>query len=242
MKKCKNSKMSKTPQHIAIIMDGNGRWAKMRGEERSYGHLHGVKAVRQAVMGCVECGVRYLTVYAFSTENWGRPEDEVSGLMQLFCTTIESEVSDLLEKGVRLRFSGDRSGLNSDVIESMAVAEQLTRNNTTLDLIIAINYSSKHELVNAVKNIANKIERGEMKSEDISDVTISEHLYINDTPFPDLLIRTSGEHRVSNFMLWQLAYSEFYFMDKLWPDFTVDDIKESIEVYNSRDRRFGLLK
>lgn len=231
----------RVPEHIAIIMDGNGRWAAERGEKRLVGHLNGVKAVREAVEGCVENNVKYLTIYAFSTENWGRPEEEVKGLMSLFCSTIAKELPDLLEQGVRLRFMGNTDKLDNDVKENIVIAEELTKENKRLQLIVALDYSSKTELVDVMRAVASDIECGKIKSCDIDENTISNRLYISDIPNPDVMIRTSGEKRISNFMLWQLAYSEFIFLDKLWPDFTREDIKEALSEFAKRDRRYGLI-
>ncbi len=230
------------PKHIAIIMDGNGRWAINRGERRLNGHVEGGKAVRRAIEGCLAYGIEYLTVYAFSSENWGRPEEEVSGLMSLFCSTIAEEKDSLMEQGVCIRFSGDRANLSSDVLESLVLIEELTKNNSNLTVIVAIDYGSRNEIVNAVKIVAASAVRGDIKCEDITEDDITNNLYINNIPFPDIMVRTSGEHRISNFMLWQIAYSELYFMDKLWPDFTKEDIKDIIDVYVMRDRRYGLVK
>lgn len=227
------------PKHIAIIMDGNGRWASLRGEPRLNGHLTGVKSVREAIEGCVHHGVRYLSLYAFSTENWGRPKEEVDGLMELFCSTIAKELSSLMKEGVRLRFMGRREELSESVRENIYMAEQLTSQNDVLNVIIALNYSSKLELVDAVRVIAREAVKGEINIDDIDSDLIDKNMYINDIPFPDLLIRTSGEERLSNFMLWQLAYSEFYFTDVLWPDFKEKDLAESIEEYKIRNRRYG---
>ncbi len=234
--------MREVPQHIAIIMDGNGRWAKERGENRNVGHAAGAKALKNVIEGCMAIGVKHLTVYAFSTENWGRSAEEVSGLMQLFCSTVESDVPESAKNGVRIRFMGERDKFNADVTESLYIAEEMTKNNNKFELIVALDYSSKREITSAVKAIASKVESGEMRCEDITDDTISDNLYLNDLPFPDMVIRTSGECRISNFMLWQIAYSELYFIDKLWPDFTKEDIKDAVEVYKSRDRRYGLVK
>lgn len=227
------------PTHIAIIMDGNGRWASLRGEPRLYGHLQGVASVREAIEGCVKCGVRYLTLYAFSTENWGRPKEEVDGLMELFCSTIIKELSSLMKEGVRLRFMGRIGELSETVRENIAIGEQLTKENRTLDVIIALNYSSKLELRDAVAKIAQEVKEGKVDVADIDCELIDSKLYLNDVPNPDLLIRTSGEQRISNFMLWQLAYSEFYFMSVLWPDFKQSHLKEAVEEYKNRERRYG---
>lgn len=232
---------SLVPNHIAIIMDGNGRWATLRGEPRLNGHIMGVASVREAIEGCVKRGVRYLTLYAFSTENWGRPQDEVDGLMELFCSTIAKELSSLIEEGVRIRFMGRLEELSESVRENIGMAEQFTSENNVLDVIIALNYSSKLEITDVIKNIATGVIRGEIRIEDIDCEMVDKRLYLSDLPSPDLLIRTSGEQRVSNFMLWQLAYSEFYFTDILWPDFKQGDLDVAILEYQNRERRYGKL-
>lgn len=227
------------PNHIAIIMDGNGRWASLRGEDRLKGHLKGVNSVKVAVEGCVKHGVRFLSLYAFSTENWGRPKEEVEGLMDLFCSTIAKELSSLMKEGVRLRFMGHTKELKESVRENIRLAEELTKENDALTVIIALNYSSQIEICDAVREIAVDVKTGVLKEDDITCQLISEKLYINDVPYPDLLIRTSGEQRVSNFMLWQLAYSEFYFTTVLWPDFSEKELLEAIDEYGRRERRYG---
>lgn len=227
------------PNHIAIIMDGNGRWASLRGEDRLNGHLKGVSSVKVAVEGCVKHGVRYLSLYAFSTENWGRPKEEVEGLMDLFCSTIAKELSSLVKEGVRLRFMGRINELKESVRENIRIAEELTKENDTLTLIIALNYSSQLEICDAVREIASDVKSSIVREEDIDCELISKKLYMNDVPYPDLLIRTSGEQRISNFMLWQLAYSEFYFTSVLWPDFSEEELVKAIEEYGNRERRYG---
>lgn len=227
------------PKHIAIIMDGNGRWAKQRGEERLYGHMAGVKSVRRVIERCLDLGIDYLTLYAFSTENWGRPTDEVNGLMTLFCQTIAEQIGDLIEQGVRVSFMGRRDRLGDEVKENIYIAEELTKENKELRLIIALDYSAKEEIIFATQKIAQKVAQGEINIEDITDETINNNLYLDGIPDPDLMIRTSGECRISNFMLWQLAYSEFYFTDILWPDFGGEELEIAIESYCERDRRFG---
>ncbi len=236
------SDSKETPKHIAIIMDGNGRWATERNETRLFGHINGVKSVREAVKGAIRCGVKYLTIYAFSSENWGRPQEEVSGLMALFISTIGEEIEELIAQGVRLRFSGRTDRLDSDVRESLLAAEEMTKNNSVLELIIALDYGGREELLLAFRSLANKVEKGEIAPSEIDEDMVTQNLYITDVPFPDLLIRTSGEQRISNFMLWQLAYSEFYFMEKYWPDFVEADMVKAIDSYCRRDRRFGLVK
>lgn len=227
------------PHHIAIIMDGNGRWAKSRGLPRAVGHKKGADAVRSAVEGCLERGVKVLTLYAFSSENWSRPEDEVSDLMGLLRLYIKKEVSSLDKQGVQLRFIGQRERLAKDIIGQIESAENRTKHNDKLILVIAINYGGQAEIVDVVKKIAEQVKRGEMTVEDIDEDTISTGLYTAEWEDPDLIIRTSGEQRLSNFMLWQAAYSELLFMDLLWPDFNKKSLDDAIEAYNQRERRFG---
>lgn len=231
--------MKEVPKHIAIIMDGNGRWAKQRGEERLYGHMAGVKSVRKVIQRCLDIDVKYLTLYAFSAENWGRPVDEVNGIMELFCKTIAEQIGDLIEQGVRVYFMGKRDRLSDEVKESLHIAEELTKENKSLTLIIALDYSAKEEIVCATQKIVQMVVNGEIGVEQITDETINDNLYLSDIPDPDLMIRTSGECRISNFMLWQLAYSEFYFTDILWPDFGGEELEIAINSYRARDRRFG---
>jgi|SRR5690554_2394213 len=231
--------LEKCPKHIAVIMDGNGRWAKQHGEARLFGHTIGVEAVREVLKACVDLGVKHLTLYAFSTENWTRPKEEVDGLMDLMVKTIANEISELDENNIRLRAMGDRAGLPDSCRLELEKAIEATKTNETLDLILALNYSARWEIVNAVKSIAQKVESGSLKSSEINDAVFSNEMNLNDIPDPELLIRTSGEVRVSNFMLWQIAYSELYFTNKLWPDFKREDLYEAIIDYQSRERRFG---
>lgn len=233
------SDKDKIPSHIAIIMDGNGRWAEQRGEQRLKGHLKGVNSVRVAIEGCVKHGVKYLSLYAFSTENWGRPQEEVKGLMDLFCSTIAKELSSLIKEGVRLRFMGRIEELSEGVRENIKIAEELTKENHVLEVIIALNYSSYTEITDAVRKIACEVQDGSLRPAEITEEMIGKMLYIHDIPNPDLLIRTSGEVRLSNFMLWQLAYSEFYFTNVLWPDFAESDLLEAIAEFGKRVRRYG---
>jgi undecaprenyl diphosphate synthase len=229
----------KTPNHIAIIMDGNGRWAKQQGEVRLFGHSNGVEAVREVLKGCVDLGVRYLTLYAFSTENWNRPKEEVDGLMSLMVETISNEVEELNSNGVRLRSIGDESKLPDACLSELHKAKKETASNTSVDLVLALNYSSRWEIMDAVKNIAVKVEKGELKSTDIDTSFFENQLCTKDIPDPELLIRTSGEYRLSNFLLWQVAYAELYFTDKLWPDFSKEDLYSAVIDYQGRERRFG---
>lgn len=231
--------LSKLPKHIAIIMDGNGRWAKQQGAERIYGHENGVKSVRDAVEAAAELGVEYLTLYAFSTENWNRPKEEVIALMQLLVHTINAETPTLNKNNIRLQAIGDLKSLPGDCYNELQEAIEATKNNSRTTLVLALSYSSRWEIVNAVKEIAAKIERKELSSSEISEETINQHLCTASIPEPELMIRTSGEHRISNFLLWQLAYAELYFTDKFWPDFKKEDFYEAIIDYQNRERRFG---
>lgn len=230
------------PRHVAIIMDGNGRWAKNEGEERLYGHKHGVDSVRSVVRRATDIGVEYLTIYAFSTENWGRPTDEVDGLMQLLSYTIMQEIEPLRQNGVKLHFIGDTDAMPSALVESIRQARNTVVEHVKLNLVIALNYSSRWEITQAVKTIASKVEQGAISATDIDETTISSHLATANIPDPELLIRTSGEQRLSNFLLWQLSYTELYFTDTLWPDFSAEKFQHAITAYQNRERRFGLVK
>lgn len=234
-------KLEKCPQHIAIIMDGNGRWAKQHGEVRLFGHSSGVEAVREVLKGCVDLGVKHLTLYAFSTENWNRPKEEVDGLMNLMVETIANEVEELNSNGVRLRSIGDESKLPEACKVELNAAKKETLKNEKLDLILALNYSARWEILNATQNIASKVEKGEIKASDVDEKMFESELTLKDVPDPELLIRTSGEYRLSNFLLWQIAYAELYFTDKLWPDFEREDLFEAVLNYQNRERRFGLV-
>ncbi len=223
------------PSHVAIIMDGNGRWASNRGRDRVFGHMNGVESVRAAVKTAVKVGIDHLTLYAFSTENWSRPAEEVNALMDLLVKTLVNESEELLEKGVKLNTIGDLSGLPENCQASLNNAKSKIPNPCKLTLTLALNYSSKWEITSAVKAIA---EKG-ISSEDIDEQTISDHLATAGLPDPELMIRTSGENRISNFMLWQLAYAEFHFSNVLWPDFREEHFIEALIDYQNRDRRFG---
>jgi undecaprenyl diphosphate synthase len=229
----------KLPRHIAIIMDGNGRWAKERGKDRLFGHQHGVISVRDVVEGCVEVGVQYLTLYAFSTENWNRPKQEVQGLMELLVTTIRKEAETLSKNGVRLFVIGDLESLPTYCRQELDEAMELTAANTSLNLILALSYSAKWEIIEATRKIADKVKTGELDSQQIDDAVISAHLSTAGFPDPELMIRTSGEHRISNFLLYQLAYAELYFTHTHWPDFRKENLFEAILNYQNRERRFG---
>jgi len=230
---------NKCPKHIAIIMDGNGRWAKQQGQERLFGHANGVEAVREVLEACREINVKYLTLYVFSTENWGRPKEEVDGLMQLLVNTIANEIEELNDNNVRLRSIGDRTKLPEPCRKELNTAIEATKHNRSIDLILALNYSARWEILNATKAIADKVEKGDLKVEDIDETIFQQELCLNDVPDPELLIRTSGEFRISNFLLWQIAYSELYFTEKLWPDFNREDLFQAVINYQNRERRFG---
>ena len=234
--------LDKVPAHIAIIMDGNGRWAKSRFMPRTYGHKVGVETIRKVVKECSRLGVKYLTLYAFSTENWKRPKEEVSALMGLLVKYLRNELEELHKKNVKILTIGDISKLPEACIEELALAKEKTKDNTGLVMSLAINYGGRNDLVNAVKNISQDLVDGKISLDDIGDNLISSHLSTNESPDPDLVIRTSGEQRLSNFLLWELAYSEFYFTDIHWPDFDEKELQMAIFAYQSRDRRFGAIK
>jgi len=227
------------PRHIAIIMDGNGRWAQEQGQDRLYGHFHGVESVRNIVEGCAELGVGYLTLYAFSTENWDRPEYEVIGLMELLVTTIRKEVESLHKNNIRLHVIGDMNMLPDYARQELQEALDFTKQNTGLNLVMALSYSGRWELLNAVKNIAFEVKKGQLEVEAINEQTLQKFLATSDFPDPELMIRTSGEFRISNFLLYQLAYAELYFTDVRWPDFRKENLYEAILNYQGRERRFG---
>ncbi len=230
---------SKLPEHIAIIMDGNGRWAKRKGNERIYGHKNGVKAVRNTVEAAAELGISYLTLYAFSTENWNRPRTEIDALMSLLVTSLDSETKTLMDNNIHLRTIGDTESLPGRVRSHMQRTIDKTSGNTGTNLVLALSYSARWEILDALKLITKKVESGEVNSRDLSCDLISSHLQTSDIPDPELLIRTSGEYRISNFLLWQIAYAELYFTSTLWPDFAKEDFYEAICNYQNRERRFG---
>lgn len=236
-----NIHLENVPQHIAIIMDGNGRWAKQHGQERLFGHSFGVDSVRAALTAAKNIGVKHLTMYAFSTENWNRPKEEVDGLMNLLVYTIANEVEELNKQDVLLTSIGDVDGLPEDCQAELANAIEATKNNKTINLIIALNYSSRWEITNAIKTIASKVKNNEISVDDITDSMISQHLNTVNVPDPELIIRTSGEHRLSNFLMWQAAYSEFYFTPVLWPDFRENDLYKAVLDFQNRERRFGMV-
>lgn len=227
------------PRHIAIIMDGNGRWAKELGKDRLYGHFHGVESVRNIVEGCAELGIEYLTLYAFSTENWDRPEYEVVGLMELLVKTIRGEVDSLNKNNIRLHVIGDINMLPAYARKELNEALEITSGNTGLNLVMALSYSGRWELLNAVKNIAWEVKNGKLEVEEIDQDTLQQFLTTSAFPDPELMIRTSGEYRISNFLLYQLAYAELYFTNVRWPEFRKANLYEAIIDYQGRERRFG---
>ncbi|MBT7422754.1 MAG: isoprenyl transferase [Candidatus Marinimicrobia bacterium] len=227
------------PNHIAIIMDGNGRWASSKNLPRISGHQEGINSVREIVQICGELEIYHLTLYTFSSENWNRPKVEIKAIMKLLLRTINKEINNLNKNNVRLSIIGDLNDLPKDPQQAMIEGINKTKNNTGLNLILALSYGSRQELIMAFKRIANKVEKGKMKSEDISQEIITRELYTCDTPDPDLLIRTGGEHRISNFLLWQSAYTELYMTDSFWPDFRENQLLNAIIDYQNRQRRFG---
>lgn len=231
---------NKLPAHIAIIMDGNGRWAKQKHLPRMAGHHAGVQIVRKVVSACAHWNIQALTLFAFSSENWGRPAQEVQNLMNLFYSTLMSEIEKLHENNIRLRIIGDSTQLSLEIQQAIAHAQQLTADNTGLNLSIAINYSGRWDITMATQKIAEKVQQGLIKPEEITPQVVAQHVCLNTLPEPDLFIRTSGELRISNFMLWQLAYTELYFADKLWPDFDDAALHAAICAYAQRERRFGI--
>ena len=231
----------KIPRHIAIIMDGNGRWANEKGQERLFGHSSGVKSVREAIKTAIELGVHYITLYAFSIENWNRPKQEVDGLMDLLISSIANEIEEFNENGVRLLTIGDINNLPENCMLSINDAVSRTSENSKLTLILAVNYSSKWEITQAVKTITESVNNNELAITEITENLIQRHLSTNSIPDPELLIRTSGEYRISNFLLWQIAYTELYFTEILWPDFRRNDFIQAVIEYQNRERRFGLL-
>lgn len=230
------------PQHVAIILDGNGRWAKSKGMPRNYGHAQGSKNVEKICEEAWRMGIKYLTVYAFSTENWNRPKDEVDALMKLLRNYMKTCLKTAAKNDMKIRVIGDKSRLDQDIRERIAELEEATKNNTGLNFQIAINYGSRDEIVRAVKKIAMDCKQDVLSFDAINEEIISAYLDTHDIPDPDLMIRTSGEQRLSNYLLWQLAYSEFYFTDVPWPDFSKEELIKAIEQYNSRDRRYGKIK
>lgn len=229
----------KIPQHVAIILDGNGRWAKKKLMPRKYGHAQGAKNVENICEVAWEMGIKYLTVYAFSTENWKRPDDEVDAIMKILRNYMEKCLSISKKNDICVRVIGDRSRLSEDIIRSINELEESSKDNKGLNFIVALNYGSRDEITRAVRRVAKKVESGELSAEDVTEEEIEACLDTHGIPDPDLMIRTSGEQRLSNYLLWQLAYAEFYFTDVLWPDFTKEELEKAIMYYNKRDRRFG---
>jgi undecaprenyl diphosphate synthase len=234
-----NIDLARLPSHIAIIMDGNGRWAEEKGQDRLYGHFHGVESVRNIVEGCAELGIEYLTLYAFSTENWDRPVTEVTGLMELLVETIRKEVPTLNKNNIRLHVIGDMSMLPEYAHKALQEALDLTSHNSGLNLVMALSYSSRWELVQAVKRIAEDVKKGAIDPATINQDTVQKYLTTSEFPDPELMIRTSGEYRISNFLLYQLAYAELYFTSTRWPDFRKEHLYEAIIDFQKRERRFG---
>lgn len=233
--------LNKLPRHVAIIMDGNGRWAKEKGKFRVFGHQNGVKAVRDTVEGAAEIGIPHLTLYAFSTENWNRPKFEVSALMELLVSTIGKETKTLMDNNIRLNAIGDLQSLPGNCYEELCTAIEQTKNNSRLTLTLALSYSSRWEIVDVAKRVAEMAASGTLKPEQVDEQFFASQLVTATIPDPELLIRTSGEFRVSNFLLWQIAYTELYFTSKLWPDFRREDLFEAVADYQNRERRFGMI-
>ncbi|PGH53927.1 di-trans,poly-cis-decaprenylcistransferase [Azospirillum palustre] len=239
MRDADDNRSNTAPGHVAIIMDGNGRWAKARGLPRTAGHKKGVDAVRRTVEAARELGIGTLTIFSFSSENWRRPEEEISDLMGLLRFYLRSEVAELHRGGVRLRVIGDRARLSEDINRLIDNAEALTRDNRTMTLVVALSYGSRLEIVHAARRLAEEVAAGRLSPDSIDEDALSARLYTSDIPDPDLIIRTSGEKRISNFLLWQAAYAELVFVDTLWPDFTKRDLEAAIEEFHRRERRFG---
>ena len=230
---------SRLPEHVAIIMDGNGRWAKAQGQPRSYGHQEGVVSVHKIMDAVTQLGLNYLTLYTFSTENWNRPEEEVQALMSLMVTAIHRETPNLMEKNVRLTAIGDLSRLRPDAYATLQECINTTAGNTGTTLVLALSYSARWEITEAVRQIACEVSEGQLRAEEITEAMVTDHLTTKGIPDPDLLIRTGGEQRISNFLLWQLSYAEFYFKEVFWPEFREEELYEAILYYQSRERRFG---
>ncbi|MBR6176436.1 MAG: isoprenyl transferase [Bacteroidales bacterium] len=230
---------TKIPQHVAVIMDGNGRWAAQRGKDRLEGHNQGAKAARTTVEAAAEIGVKYVTLYAFSMENWNRPKEEVAGLMALLLSSIASQLDDLIKNNIRLKIIGDTSLLPPEVLSQVNNAVAKSQQNNGLTAVIALSYGSRNEILNAAKKLLQKYQNNPFDIDSLTEEDFSKYLYTYDIPDPELLIRTSGELRISNFLLWQISYSELYFTDTLWPDFSKEDFFEAIYQYQQRERRFG---
>jgi undecaprenyl diphosphate synthase len=231
--------IDRLPVHVAVIMDGNGRWARRRGQERIFGHHQGVKAVRKVIEAAAELGIQYLTLYAFSTENWNRPDDEVSALMDIMVESLNNETDTLLENNISITVIGDLSRLSEKVRARLRETIKLTEGCTRLKLIVALSYSSRWEISEACRKIARSVKKGLLNADNITEDTVSENLETSGIPDPELMIRTSGEKRISNFLLWQLAYTELYFTEKLWPDFGKEDFYKAVADFQKRERRYG---
>ena len=227
------------PTHIAVIMDGNGRWARSRGMLRLEGHRNGVNAVRRTIEGAAEIGIRYLTLFSFSSENWRRPDEEVGELMNLLRRYLKSEIADLHAKGIRFRVIGDRARLSKDIVRLVEEAESTTAENTGMTLVLALSYGGRHDIAEAARNLATSVSLGLIRADAIDETVFAAHLGTAGIPDPDLLIRTSGEWRISNFLLWECAYTEFVFLDKYWPDFGKEDLQQAVDEYGKRERRYG---
>ncbi len=230
------------PRHVAIIMDGNGRWATSKGLKRTDGHSAGVETVRRVVEAAADMGIEYLTLFGFSSENWNRPKEEVGYLMNLIRVYLKKEVSELNKNGVCLKIIGDRSSLDADIIQEIENCEELTKNNKRITVTIALSYGGRQDIINAAKKIATEVTNGNISLNDINENSFSNYLDTAGTPDPDLMIRTSGEQRISNFLMWQLSYAELYFTETHWPDFSAKDLSEAVEAFKNRDRRFGKIK
>lgn len=239
--KKKSGEILNVPAHVGIIMDGNGRWASKRGFPRKFGHREGAKTFRTITKACRDMGVKYVTYYAFSTENWSRPEDEVEAIMDLFEKYLD-EVKDFIEENIRIRFIGDRSVLKPTLLEKMDDTEKTSENFTAMDCLLAINYGGRDEITRAVKNIAGKVKNGELSVDDINEQLVTDSLDTSFAPPVDLIIRSGGEERLSNFLIWQAAYAEYYFTDVLWPDFSKKELENALKAYSDRNRRFGGVK
>lgn len=236
-----SDKKIKIPNHVAIILDGNGRWAKKKGMPRNYGHSQGSKTVEQICEDAYNMGIKYLTVYAFSTENWNRPKDEVNALMKLLNNYLDSSIKTSKKNNMKVKIIGDLTRLTADFQRKIHDLEEASKNNTGLNFQVAINYGSRNEIIRAVKTLTKDIKKGDIAIDDIDEGTFSSYLDTRGIPEPDLLIRTSGEQRLSNFLLWQMAYTEFYFTDVLWPDFNKKELEKAVEYYSERNRKFGAI-
>lgn len=234
-----NHPTAEIPVHLAVIMDGNGRWARARGLPRIEGHRNGVNAVRRTIEGAAEIGIRYLTLFSFSSENWRRPEEEVGELMNLLRRYLKSEIADLHAKGIRFRVIGDRSRLSQDIVRLVDDAEATTAENTGMTLVLALSYGARHDIAEAARKLATSVSLGLIRADAIDETVFAAHLGTAGIPDPDLLIRTSGESRISNFLLWECAYTEFVFLEKYWPDFGKEDLQHAVNEYGRRERRYG---